>query len=113
MKNKSICKHDAKEELYGAYRLFFGTLVSEDRLKIINSLRKSPKNVGELVESLGIEQTRVSHNLKRLRHCGFVNVKQEGKYRSYSINADTIGPIMSTIDKHMGKFCINIVRERK
>lgn len=94
---------------YKAYKLFFGTLTSHDRLLIINTLRRRPMNVGEIAKKTKMEQTRLSHNLKRLRNCGFVAVKQNGKYRAYSLNKETIAPLMKIIDKHMGKYCIHIV----
>lgn len=105
MKNQYI----SKNKLYKAYKLFFGTLTSKDRLLIINSLRNQPKTVNLLQKELKLEQTRLSHNLRRLRHCGFVQVKQKGKYRLYSLNKKTILPLMTIIDKHMKKFCIKIV----
>lgn len=101
-------EHIPKNKLR-AYKLFFGTLTSKDRLLIINALRNQAKTVNELQRELKLEQTRVSHNLKRLRHCGFVNVNQKGRYRIYSLNNRTISPLMDIIDKHMKNFCIKIV----
>jgi len=95
-----------------AYKLFFGTLTSKDRLLIINALRNRVKTVNELQKELRLEQTRVSHNLRRLRNCGFVKVAQQGKYRAYSLNKSTIRPLMDMIDKHMEDFCIRIVSHR-
>lgn len=107
-------KHQiTKKELYKAYKIFFGTLVSESRLKIINLLRKKGKNVSEIIKELNLDQTAVSHDLKRLKDCGFVNVKIDGKYRNYSLNIETIKPLMGIIDKHMAGNCIHILRESK
>lgn len=102
-----------EEEIYGAYKIFFGTLVSESRLKIINLLRKGKKSVTEIVNELKIDQTAVSHDLTRLKRCGFVNVEVDGKYRYYSLNKETITPIMSLIDSHMSQYCIHILKEMK
>ena len=99
MKDKNMLK---------AYKLFFGTLTSNDRLMIINSLRKQSKTVGELQKELKLEQTRVSHNLKRLKKCGFVDVKIDGKYRIYKLNEQTIKPLMNLIDNHMKNYCLKI-----
>jgi len=51
-----------------AYLLFFSTLTSKCRLKIINALNKGKKNVGQLQKETGLEQTCISHNLKRLKN---------------------------------------------
>ena len=102
-----------KEEIYGAYKIFFGTLFSESRLKIINLLRKGRKNVSEIIKETGMNQTAVSHDLARLKRCGFVVSEVEGKFRYYNINKKTIKPLMELIDKHMRQFCINILRKEK
>jgi len=100
-------------ELCEAYKLFFGTLVSEPRLKIINLLRKGRKNVTQIKEELNIDQTSVSHNLRRLKTCGFVKAEADGKYRYYKINEKTIRPLMETIERHMKQYCIHILRAMK
>lgn len=118
MINKSILKscHNEgfeEDEVYGAYKIFFGTLFSDSRLRILNELRKGKKNVGELMSSLGYEQTAISHNLSRLKSCGFITVKPEGKFRYYAINEKTILPLMDLIDVHMKENCIHILRGTK
>ena len=110
---KSCCKEGFQEdEVYGAYKIFFGTLFSESRLRIINILRKGEKNVSEIVVELKSEQTAVSHDLKRLKECGFVEIKIKGKFRYYKLNKKTILPLMDLIDKHMAGNCIHILRGR-
>ncbi len=118
MINKAILKscnaHGFNEqEAYDAYKIFFGTLVSESRLKIINLLRKKKANVTDIIDELKMDQTAVSHDLSRLKKCGFVNVENNGKYRYYSLNTETIEPLMDLIDEHMSMFCIHILRGEK
>ena len=102
-----------KKEIYGAYKIFFGTLVSESRLKIINLLRKGKKNVSEIIKETGMNQTAVSHDLARLKRCGFVLSEIDGKFRYYKLNEETIKPLMEIIDKHMERFCVHILRNEK
>ena len=102
-------KHISDNEIYEAYKIFFGTLVSESRLKIINLLRKGRKNVSEIMSELKMDQTSVSHDLARLKRCGFVKSEIDGKFRYYSLNEETIKPLMSLIDKHMSEYCIHIL----
>jgi len=118
MINKTILNscHDGgfeEGEVYGAYKIFFGTLVSEPRLKIVNLLRKGRKNVSEIVEAMGADQTAISHDLARLKSCGFVVSEVEGKFRYYGLNEKTIKPLMELIDKHMSEFCVHILRNQK
>lgn len=116
MINKAILKEyhskGIKEnEFYDSYKIFFGTLTSQPRLKIINLLRKKRVNVSEISKELNMDQTTVSHNLARLRACGFVKQEIEHKFRYYSLNKSTILPLMNLIDKHMSKNCIHILRK--
>jgi len=118
MINKSILQKCHKngfedEEVYGAYKIFFGTLFSESRLKIINLLRKNKRNVSEIIEELKMDQTAVSHDLARLKQCGFVKSEVDKKYRYYSLNEKTIKPLMEMIDEHMSQFCIHILHTMK
>ena len=113
----SIFKHEhsgmSEKEIYEAYKIFFGTLVSSSRLKIINLLRKGRKNVSEIIKETEMNQTAVSHDLARLKRCGFVFSEINGKYRYYNLNKKTIKPLMELIDKHMVEFCIHILRNKK
>ena len=100
-------------ELYDAYKIFFGTLVSESRLKIINFLRNGKRNVSEIIAGLKMDQTSVSHDLARLKQCGFVASEREGKFIYYRLNQETIKPLMEIIEKHMSKHCIHILKAMK
>ena len=118
MINKNILKNIHKngfneEEAYGAYKIFFGTLVSESRLRIINLLREGKKNVSEIIKELNANQANISHDLARLKKCGFVKVETAKNFRYYSLNEKTIKPLMSIIDKHMATYCIHILHEIK
>ncbi len=96
---------------YQAYKLFFGTLTSHSRLRIINLLRKGPQNVSQIQHQLRLERTNLSHDLQRLKKCGFVDVEKQGKFRDYSLNEETIEPLMVIIDKHMDKYCKAVVEK--
>lgn len=118
MLNKNIFHHAYKEgfkdgEIYEAYKIFFGTLVSESRLKIINLLRKGKRSVSDIVEALKLPQPTISHDLARLKKCGFVKSEISNNFRYYSLNQKTIEPLMSLIDYHMSEYCIHILHERK
>lgn len=102
--------HVSEQELFDAYKIFFGTLVSESRLNILNLLRDGKKNVSELMNELRMDQTAVSHDLARLRRCGFVLVERDGKFMYYSLNKRIISPLLEMIDKHMSQYCIHILR---
>ena len=85
--------------------LFFETLGSGLKIDIINKLKDNRLNVNELSTQLDQERSKVSHALKSLLDCNFVKVRKEGKNRFYSLNTDTILPIMDLVEKHIKKYC--------
>lgn len=84
---------------------FFNTLANKTRLSILNSLRSGDKSVNEIVSITGHEQSLISHNLRLLRDCSFVNMTVKGKQRIYSINKVTLLPLFELVDKHNYEFC--------
>ena len=84
---------------------FFDVLSTRSRVEIIESLYRGEKSVSEICESVNAERTNVSHQLKLLRECGFVSVRQEGKKRLYSLNSETVKPILDLAERHVGKYC--------
>lgn len=91
-------------EDFNLHKLFLKALSNETRLLVLETLRAGPKCVREISEDLGFEQSRVSHSLKCLCNCGFVEVERKGKKRFYRINKETIVPLFETIDKHVAKY---------
>jgi DNA-binding transcriptional ArsR family regulator len=85
--------------------MFFNNLANPVKIKIITALKEKESSVNELVKELEIEQSKISHALASLKKCSIVNVKQKGKQRIYSLNKETILPILNIIDKHENKFC--------
>lgn len=84
---------------------FLKTLANPTRFSIVLALRDSPRNVSELTGLVGKEQTTVSQNLKRLLECGFVSREKDGKHRIYSLNDETIDPLLNLIDRHTEQYC--------
>ena len=87
------------------YHVFFRNLANPVRIAIITALKEKQSSVNELVEKLGIEQSKLSHALASLNHCNIVESKQKGKKRIYSLNKKTILPILKLIDNHKCKYC--------
>lgn len=106
MKNKKT-DNSLNRKQDKTYKVFFRTLANMHRLKIINLLREGDKTVTEICKALSFNQTTVSHNLSRLKLCQFVFVKKNGKERIYSLNKETIRPLMDIIDKHTNNYCKN------
>ena len=84
-----------------AYKLFFGTLANQSRLKILNALRTNTKNVSEICKDTGFEQSMVSHNLRMLEYHGMVFKEKKGKFRYFHLNKKTILPLLELIYEHI------------
>jgi ArsR family transcriptional regulator len=87
-----------------SYKLFFKALANKTRFEIVRVLRRGPKSVKDLVKATGFEQSRISHNLKCLVGCGFVENNRDGRQVIYSLNEETIKPLLELIDKHIRKY---------
>jgi len=86
------------------YKVFFKALSNRTRFEIIKLLRESgPKSVSEICEELGFEQSRVSHNLKCLVACGFLDVEERGRLRVYYLDQN-LAEMMDLLDEHLRRY---------
>ncbi len=85
------------------YREFFKALSNETRFAIVHLLRSGPHHVSEIGEKLGLEQSRVSHNLACLLNCGFVLWEWQGKNKVYRLNPDLL-PVLAGIERHLARY---------
>ncbi|MDY6788877.1 MAG: metalloregulator ArsR/SmtB family transcription factor [Candidatus Nanohaloarchaea archaeon] len=90
------------------YDVFFNTLANRKRLRILEYLMEEDANVSEITSGLDMNQSTVSQNLKRLESCGFVDREKNGKERVYSINSETIEPLMDLIEEHVDNYCSDL-----
>lgn len=63
----------------------FKVLSDPTRLAVLEALMAGPKNVGELMEQLDVEQSLLSHHLAVLRDNGLVEATREGKTMIYQL----------------------------
>lgn len=88
-----------------ASKTFFETLANEKRFAIIQFLVDRSATMSDVVTELGFEQSIVSRHLRRLERCGFVSVERRGKERVYTLNKETIEPLMQLMEKHITTYC--------
>ncbi len=84
---------------------FFRVLANPTRLAILEALRKEPKSVTQIAETLKQEQSMISHNLGPLEKCRFVFSERKEKQRIYSLNKETAEPLFKLLDYHSQKYC--------
>lgn len=66
----------------------FQMLADPTRRRIIETLRKGERQVGDIVQRAGIHQSGVSRHLRILQESGFVSVRPEGQRRLYSLRPE-------------------------
>jgi DNA-binding transcriptional ArsR family regulator len=84
---------------------FFSTLANPTRLAILEKLQYGPINVSGLAEYLDQEQSMVSHNLKLLERCNFINSERRGKEKYVSLNNGLIEPLFNLVEAHSDAYC--------
>ncbi|MEO8863098.1 MAG: metalloregulator ArsR/SmtB family transcription factor [Candidatus Saccharimonadales bacterium] len=86
---------------------FFAVLSNKQRLNILRYIEDNgPSNVTDIAAGLEVEQSSISHSVKRLLLCHFVTVEQKGKERVYSLDQATVEPLLGLIEKHVRAHCV-------
>jgi DNA-binding transcriptional ArsR family regulator len=67
------------------------TLADPKRLMILHELRDSEKSVGQLVSSLELPQSNISHHLSIMRERGIVTARRDGTTIYYRLASPKIG----------------------
>ena len=71
----------------------FNAVAEPRRRDILNFLALQERPVGEIVDSLNLQQPSVSKHLRVLREVGLVNVRRDGRRMLYRTNAEAIRPL--------------------
>src|SRR5229473_6147498 len=71
----------------------FNAVEEPRRRDILSYLALQERPVGEIVDSLGLEQPSVSKHLRVLRDVGLVRVRRDGRRMLYRTNAEAIRPL--------------------
>ena len=68
----------------------FHALSDEIRVQVVTLLLDGERCVCELMDELGMAQSRLSWHLKTLSDAGIISGRREGRWIYYSLNADAI-----------------------
>ena len=88
-----------------AVEIFFNNFAQKTKLNIILTLKEKPLSVSEISKQINEEQSKVSHNLKKLAECNILAVQQKGKQRIYSLNKETVLPLLNLVEEHVKHHC--------
>ena len=75
-------------------------LATPSRLMILTELRQGPSSVTELADSVGLEQSLVSHQLRLLRNLGLVTGSRSGRSIIYSLYDNHVAQLLDEAVYH-------------
>lgn len=79
----------------------FKTISDPTRIKIIYMLKNQELNVSKIVESLNMEQSAVSHQLRILRDINLVSYEKRGKEVYYKLADEHVYMIINQAYDHV------------
>jgi ArsR family transcriptional regulator, cadmium/lead-responsive transcriptional repressor len=75
---------------------YFRTLGDPTRLRILEFVIERERSVGEIVDALGLQQSKVSNHLACLRWCGFVATRREHRTVYYRVADPRVAAVIAT-----------------
>ena len=76
-------------------------LATPSRVRILGRLRTGPLSVNELARDVAMEPSAVSHQLRVLRHLGFVVGRREGRRVVYDLYDDHVAELLQQAISHV------------
>lgn len=76
-------------------------LSSPSRVLILSRLKNGPCSVGELAETVSMEASAVSHQLRQLRHLGLVIGERRGKQVIYGLHDPHVAELLDQAVFHV------------
>jgi DNA-binding transcriptional ArsR family regulator len=76
-------------------------LAAPSRVRILGRLRSGAASVNELAEAVGMEPSAVSHQLRVLRHLGFVVGRRDGRRVVYDLHDDHVAHLLDEAISHV------------
>lgn len=90
-----------KDHLINSLGDFFKVLSNKTRIEILYLLSEKPLTVTEIKDSLNLDQSLISHQLKILRESDLVRTKRKGKNIYYCIADSHIYEIFNQAIEHI------------
>jgi len=87
-------------------------LATPSRLLILATLQHGPTSVGKLSETVGMEQSAVSHQLRLLRNLGLVDGQRQGRNIVYSLYDDHVSALIDQAVYHAEHLRLGAVDSR-
>jgi DNA-binding transcriptional ArsR family regulator len=76
-------------------------LSASSRLRILARLHAGSASVNEIAESVGMEGSAVSHQLRLLRHFGLIVGQRDGRRVIYELHDDHVAELLEQVVSHV------------
>ena len=76
-------------------------LSAPSRLRILARLYSGPASVNTIADSIGMESSAVSHQLRLLRHLGLVVGRRDGRQVVYELYDDHVADLLDQVVGHV------------
>jgi len=76
-------------------------LSTPSRLRILARLHTGPASVNEIADSVEMESSAVSHQLRLLRHLGLVTGRRDGRQVVYELYDDHVADLLEQVVSHV------------
>src|ERR1700736_4609869 len=80
----------------------FRALAEPNRLQIVELLLGGPRQVGDMVDQLGLRQPQVSKHLRVLNEAGLVDVRVDAQRRIYALRPAPLQEIEVWLERYRG-----------
>jgi DNA-binding transcriptional ArsR family regulator len=94
---------EISRESFDTIAQLFKAFADPNRLMLIQSLRFSPKNVGQLVTEIGLSQANVSKHLQILFEAKILSREKRGTSTYYSIYDEIVYPLCDLVCSKINK----------
>jgi ArsR family transcriptional regulator, nickel/cobalt-responsive transcriptional repressor len=88
-------------------------LSAPSRLRILARLHAGPASVNEIAQSVGMEGSAVSHQLRMLRHLGLVIGQRDGRQVVYELHDDHVGELLEQVVFHVEHVRLGLAGRRR
>lgn len=98
-----------EDEFAGAVAETMQALATPSRVRILGRLRSGASSVNELADAVGMEPSAVSHQLRLLRHLGFVVGRRDGRRVVYDLHDDHVAHLIDEAISHVEHLKLRLV----
>jgi DNA-binding transcriptional ArsR family regulator len=88
-------------------------LATPSRVRILGCLRSGPMSVNDLAAAVAMEPSAVSHQLRLLRHLGFVVGEREGRRVVYDLHDDHVAHLLDEAISHVEHVQLGLAGRRR